>query len=145
VGLAAYAAAAIAESPPIPTGIQGFLYDIRTAILPFMFIFNHDLILHDIDSFPMAIMIFVTACIGNFAFASATQGWLRTNNRWYEIPFMLCITLVMLRPDATADLLGVPHEQRYWCCLIGIALFGLLYLAQGPRARANNPKRVAAW
>ena len=40
VGLAAYAAAAIAKSPPIPTGIQGFMYDIRTAILPFMFIFN---------------------------------------------------------------------------------------------------------
>ena len=40
VGLAAYAAAAIAKSPPIPTGLQGFMYDIRTAILPFMFIFN---------------------------------------------------------------------------------------------------------
>ena len=45
VGLAAYAAAAIAKSSPIPTGIQGFMYDIRTAILPFMFIFNADLIL----------------------------------------------------------------------------------------------------
>ncbi len=40
VGLAAYAAAAIAKSPPIATGLQGFMYDIRTAILPFMFIFN---------------------------------------------------------------------------------------------------------
>ncbi|RMG94158.1 MAG: TRAP transporter permease, partial [Candidatus Dadabacteria bacterium] len=30
VGLAAYAAAAIAKSPPIPTGFQGFMYDIRT-------------------------------------------------------------------------------------------------------------------
>ncbi|MGB6010401.1 MAG: TRAP transporter permease, partial [Desulfobacterales bacterium] len=47
VGLAAYAAAAIAKSPPIATGIQGFMYDIRTAILPFMFIFNSDLILHN--------------------------------------------------------------------------------------------------
>ncbi|MFC2150683.1 TRAP transporter permease, partial [Calditrichota bacterium] len=45
VGLAAYAAAAIAKSDPIQTGIQGFMYDIRTAILPFMFIFNFELIL----------------------------------------------------------------------------------------------------
>ena len=36
VGLAAYAASAIAESEPIPTGIQGFLYDIRTSCIAFM-------------------------------------------------------------------------------------------------------------
>ena len=45
VGLAAYAAAAIAHGDPIRTGIQGFLYDIRTAILPFAFIFNTELLL----------------------------------------------------------------------------------------------------
>ncbi|MGO2136235.1 MAG: TRAP transporter permease, partial [Marinobacter sp.] len=39
VGLAAYAAAAISGADPIRTGVQGFTYDIRTAILPFMFIF----------------------------------------------------------------------------------------------------------
>ncbi len=45
VGLAAFAAAAIAKSDPIRTGIQGFTYDIRTAILPFMFVFNTQLLL----------------------------------------------------------------------------------------------------
>ena len=75
VGLAAYAAAAIAKSPPIATGLQGFMYDIRTAILPFMFIFNSDLILHNINSWPQGLLIFAMACVGNFAFASATQGW----------------------------------------------------------------------
>ena len=52
VGLAAYAASAIAESDPIPTGIQGFLYDIRTSCIAFMFVFNPDLILHGINSWP---------------------------------------------------------------------------------------------
>jgi TRAP transporter 4TM/12TM fusion protein len=75
VGLAAYAAAAIAKSPPIPTGIQGFMYDIRTAILPFMFIFNTDLILHNVYSWSQGLLIFIMACLGNFAFASATQGF----------------------------------------------------------------------
>ena len=37
VGLAAYAASAIANSEPIETGIQGFLYDIRTSVIAFMF------------------------------------------------------------------------------------------------------------
>ena len=86
VGLAAYAAAAIAKSPPIPTGIQGFMYDIRTAILPFMFIFNSDLILHNVYSWPMGIMIFILACLGNFAFASATQGFFVARNKIWEIP-----------------------------------------------------------
>jgi TRAP-type uncharacterized transport system fused permease subunit len=139
VGLAAYAAAAIAKSPPIPTGIQGFMYDIRTAILPFMFIFNSDLILHNIYSWPWAILIFAMACIGNFAFASATQGWFVAKNRFYEIPFFLFVTVVMMRPALIASWIGLPYDQRYWVCFIGLAVFGLLYLMQRPRI----PKAVA--
>jgi TRAP transporter 4TM/12TM fusion protein len=133
VGLAAYAAAAIAKSPPIATGIQGFMYDIRTAILPFMFIFNSDLILHDIYSWPLAILIFAMACIGNFAFASATQGWFVAKNRFYEIPIFLFVTVVMMRPALIASWIGLPYDQRYWVCFIGLTVFGLLYLMQRPR------------
>ncbi len=139
VGLAAYAAAAIAKSPPIATGIQGFMYDIRTAILPFMFIFNSDLILHNITSWPQGILIFVMACMGNFAFASATQGWFVARNRIYELPLFLCVTFILMRPDAVSSWVGLPHEQRYWVYPIGLALFGLLYLMQRPRI----PKKVA--
>jgi len=139
VGLAAYAAAAIAKSPPIPTGIQGFMYDIRTAILPFMFIFNSDLILHNIYSWPLAILIFAMACLGNFAFASATQGWFVAKNRFYEIPIFLFVTVVMMRPALIASWIGLPYDQRYWVCFIGLAVFGLLYLMQRPRI----PKAVA--
>ncbi len=133
VGLAAYAAAAIAKSPPIATGLQGFMYDIRTAILPFMFIFNTDLILHNIYSWPQGILIFLMACIGNFAFASATQGWFVAQNRYYEIPLFLCVTFILLRPDAVAAWIGLPHDQRYWTYPIGLAIYGLLYVMQRPR------------
>ena len=133
VGLAAYAAAAIAKSPPIATGLQGFMYDIRTAILPFMFIFNADLILHNINSWFQGILIFIMACIGNFAFASATQGWFVARNRIYELPIFLGVALILLRPDLIAQILGMPHDQRYWCYLMGLAVFGLLYLIQRPR------------
>jgi TRAP transporter 4TM/12TM fusion protein len=140
VGLAAYAAAAIAKSPPIPTGLQGFMYDIRTAILPFMFIFNSDLILHEIYSWPQGILIFLMACVGNFAFASATQNWFVAKNRFYEIPIFLFVALNLLRPDLIASWIGLPHDQRYWTYLIGLAIFGVLYLMQRPRA----PKVEAA-
>ncbi len=144
VGLAAYAAAAIAKSDPIPTGIQGFMYDIRTAILPFMFIFNHDLILHNINSWSLGLLIFAMTCIGNFAFASATQGWFITRNRFYEIPIFLTVTLVMMRPDLIAVLLGFQKSQRYWMYPIGLAIWGLIYLMQRPRAAAASPEPAAA-
>jgi TRAP-type uncharacterized transport system fused permease subunit len=140
VGLAAYAAAAIAKSPPIPTGLQGFMYDIRTAILPFMFIFNSDLILHNINSWTQALLIFAMACVGNFAFASATQGWFVAKNKFYEIPLFLFVTLNLMRPDLIASWVGLSHGQRYWTYLIGLALFGVLYLMQRPR----TPKPVTA-
>jgi TRAP transporter 4TM/12TM fusion protein len=144
VGLAAYAAAAIAKSPPIATGIQGFMYDIRTAILPFMFIFNADLILHNIYSWPQGLLIFAMACVGNFAFASATQGWFVARNRIYELPLFLCVTVSLMRPDAVAVWLGVPHEQRYWTYLIGLAIYASVYLLQRPRIpKAGDMK--AAW
>jgi TRAP transporter 4TM/12TM fusion protein len=133
VGLAAYAASAIAKSPPIATGLQGFMYDIRTAILPFMFIFNADLILHNVNSWAQGLLIFAMACIGNFAFASATQGWFVARNRFYELPIFLTVTVILMRPDFIAKIIGLPHDQRYWCYLIGLTVFGVLYLLQRPR------------
>ena len=133
VGLAAYAAAAIAKSPPIATGIQGFMYDIRTAILPFMFIFNSDLILYHITSWPQGILIFIMACIGNFAFASATQGWFVARNRIWEIPLLLSVTILAMRPDAIASLVGLPHDQRYYIYPVALIIFGIIYLMQRPR------------
>ncbi len=139
VGLAAYAAAAIAKSPPIATGIQGFMYDIRTAILPFMFIFNADLILHNINSWPQGILIFVMACIGNFAFASATQGWFVARVKIWEVPILLSVTLTLFRPDLISSWLGIPHGQRYWAYPIGLVIFGLVYLMQRPRIPKDAP------
>ncbi|MCF6245957.1 MAG: TRAP transporter permease [Desulfobacula sp.] len=140
VGLAAYAAAAIAKSPPIATGIQGFMYDIRTAILPFMFIFNSDLILYNITSWPQGILIFLMACIGNFAFASATQGWFVAKNKIWEVPLFLSVTVLAMRPDAIASLIGLPHDQRYYIYPVALILFGIIYLLQKPRIIQSKGK-----
>lgn len=139
VGLAAYAASAIAKSDPIRTGLQGFMYDIRTAILPFMFIFNHDLILHGVSSWSQGLLIFAMACFGNFAFAAATQGWLITRNRFYEVPLLLGVTLIMMRPDLMASWLGLDYGQRYWTYLAGLALFGFIYFLQ----KLRSPRQPA--
>jgi TRAP-type uncharacterized transport system fused permease subunit len=136
VGLASYTAAAIAGSDPIPTGIQGFLYDIRTAILPFMFIFNHDLLLIGVTSVLQGALILTASTIGAWAFVSATQGWFVTSNRIYEIPLFLAVTLMMLRPDLLEWLLGLPH--KYYSFVVGAALYGMLYFLQRSRSRRTR-------
>ncbi|HCW93187.1 MAG TPA: C4-dicarboxylate ABC transporter, partial [Flexistipes sinusarabici] len=94
VGLAAYAASAIADSPPISTGVQGFAYDIRTAIIPFMFIFNHDLILDGINSWPFGLFIFAMTLMASLIFSSAVQGWVLTKNKLFELPILLASSFV---------------------------------------------------
>ena len=69
-----YGNAAIAKSDPIKTGIQGFIYDLRTAILPFMFFFNTELLLIGVSSIWHAVLVFLTALLAMFAFASALLG-----------------------------------------------------------------------
>ncbi|RKZ33803.1 MAG: C4-dicarboxylate ABC transporter, partial [Gammaproteobacteria bacterium] len=84
VGLAAFAAAAIARSDPIRTGIQGFTYDIRTAILPFMFIFNTQLLLMGIANWFELVLTIVTATVAMLTFAAAPQGFWLVKSRWFE-------------------------------------------------------------
>jgi TRAP transporter 4TM/12TM fusion protein len=132
VGLAAYAASAIAKSDPIKTGFQSFFYDIRVAVLPFMFIFNHDILLYNITSWPLALTIFAMTCLGTFAFASATQGFFITKNRWYEVVILLLITSIMFRPGPFAEFIGL--GSKYWLYLVGIALWAVVYVVQRPRA-----------
>ena len=137
VGLAAYAASAIAKSDPIPTGVQGFLYDIRTAALPFMFIFNTDILLVGINNFFEAIFIFIMTCIGTCAFAAATQNWFIVKNRWYELIGLFVVCGFMFRPYFFAGLLGV--EEHHLAYLLGAGLFVALYLLQKMRTRAAAP------
>jgi TRAP transporter 4TM/12TM fusion protein len=134
VGLAAYAASAIAKSDPIRTGIQGFTYDIRTAILPFMFIFNSDLLLIGITSLWHIVFIFVTGVSAMFAFASLTQNYFIAKNRIYESVLLAAIVLMGLRPQVFMEYLH--FGNKFVWPLIGIGLIGFLYLIQLPRARA---------
>ncbi|MFA0440146.1 C4-dicarboxylate ABC transporter [Vibrio sp. 10N.286.49.C2] len=105
VGLAAFAAAAIAKSDPIRTGIQGFMYDIRTAILPFMFIFNTQLLLMGIDSWWHLALTVISSIIAMLIFSAATQGWWFTKNKWWETVLLLVLTFTFFRPGFWWDMI----------------------------------------
>jgi TRAP-type uncharacterized transport system fused permease subunit len=149
VGMAAYAAAGIAKADPIKTGLQGFAYDIRTAILPFMFFFNTKLLLIEtVDAAdpnnpagwvwinnPLEIaMIFITAVMGMFAFSSATQGYFLTKVNPLERLLFLAIVPLMFIPNMMSGWLGL--GSIYVSYAIGIALYvGLYYLQKAKIAR----------
>lgn len=111
VGLAAFAAAAIAKSDPIRTGIQGFTYDIRTAILPFMFIFNTQLLMIDIDSWWHLLLTVTSAVIAMLTFSAATQGWWFTKTKWWEVVALLLITFSLFRPGFWWDMVYPPKHE----------------------------------
>jgi TRAP transporter 4TM/12TM fusion protein len=103
VCLAAFAAAAISRADPLKTGVQSFMYDIRTAILPFIFIFNPELLLIGVENWWHGIAVFMTALIAMLCFASATQGWFLVKVRIHEAILLLIVTLALFRPAAFMD------------------------------------------
>ncbi|MBO6481468.1 MAG: TRAP transporter fused permease subunit [Pelagibacteraceae bacterium] len=103
VGLASYAASAISKADPIRTGIQAFWYELRTAILPVVFIFNNELLLIGIENIWHGLMVLVTSLLAILIFSSATQGWFVNKLRWYEIIIFIIISLSLFRPGYILD------------------------------------------
>ena len=103
VCLAAFAAAAISRADPIKTGIQGFMYDIRTAILPFIFIFNPELLLVGVESFWHGLMIFTVSLIALLSFSSLTQGWMIVKVKLHEAALLIVVIVALFRPGVVMD------------------------------------------
>ncbi len=119
VGLAAYAAAAIARSDPIKTGVQGFIYDMRTAILPFIFFFKPALLLINPEGhWAYTVYVVITALIAMLLFVAGTQGWWLTRMNWPEriglllASFFLFTTQKMLHAIGIDWLANLPDYLR---------------------------------
>ena len=113
VGLAAFAAAGISGGDPIRTGIQGFGYDIRTAVLPFIFIFNNELLMIGVGSWYHFVTVVFGAVVAMMVFAAATQRYFLTKNRIWESLALLVVAFTLLRPGFWWDMLYPPlHEVK---------------------------------
>lgn len=111
VGLASFAAAAVSGADPIRTGLVATFYSLRTALLPFLFIYNTDLLLIDVDVLH-GVLIFVVATIAMLLFAAATQGWFLTRSRFYESALLLVIAFALFRPGFFLDLIVPAYDER---------------------------------
>ena len=110
VGLASFAAAAISKGDPIRTGIQAFYYSLRTAALPFLFIFNTDLLLIGVGVWH-GVLIFLIATVAMLIFAAGTQGYFLTRSRWYESILLLLVAFTLFRPGFWMDMVHDPYRD----------------------------------
>ena len=111
VGLASFAAAAIAKSDPIKTGVTAFFYSMRTAILPFLFIFNTQLLMIGLDGPFHLILTVASATIAMLVFAAATQGYFIVRSKWYESVAMLLVAFTLFRPGFWWDMVYPPYTH----------------------------------
>jgi TRAP transporter 4TM/12TM fusion protein len=110
VGLASFAAAAVSGGDAIRTGFTAFFYSLRTVALPFVFIFNTDLLLIDV-TWVQGVVVFVVATVGILIFTAATMGWFLTKNRIWETVAMLLIAFALFRPGFFMDMVQPPYHD----------------------------------
>ncbi|WP_010487972.1 TRAP transporter permease [Pseudomonas sp. S9] len=110
VGLASFAAPAVSKGDPIKTGITAFYYSLRTAALPFLFIFNTDLLLINVD-FWHGVLIFIVATGAMLIFAAGTQGYFLVKSRWYESILLLLVAFTLFRPGFWMDIVHDPYRN----------------------------------
>ncbi|APW46812.1 TRAP transporter permease [Rhodoferax antarcticus] len=111
VGLASFAAAAIARCDPIKAGITAFFYSMRTAILPFLFIFNTQLLLIGLDGPLHLLVTVVSAVVAMLVFAAGTQGFFVVKSRWYESVALLLVAFTLFRPGFWWDMVYPPFNH----------------------------------
>lgn len=121
VCVAAYAAAGVAGSDPLKTGVNAFKLDMRTFLLPFMFITAPQMLLIN-TTFLEAAWIFISASVGMYALAASMQGFLFADLKWWERVILFASAVSLVKPGLVTDSLG----------LIG---FALIYVLQRKKTK----------
>jgi TRAP transporter 4TM/12TM fusion protein len=120
VALAAYAASAIARSDFWKTAVQGFVYELRTALLAYMFFFNPELLLLGVESVAEGVWIVLSALLGMTAFSASLVGFLHKRTTLLERALLMAAALTLVIPGLLTD-------------AIGLVLFLLVYAMQRVR------------
>ena len=120
VGLASFAAAAISKADPIRTGIQAFFYSIRTALLPFLFIFNTDLLLIDVGPV-QAVFVFAVALVAMLLFAAGTMNYFLVRSRLWESAALLLAAFILFQPGYFLNRYAPEFEARPGAALFELA------------------------
>ena len=89
---------------------MAFVYSLRTAILPFLFIYNTDLLLINVD-WVHGIVIFVVATVAMLLFAAPCRGYFFARSRFYESILLMLIAFTLFRPGFWMDMISPPYQE----------------------------------
>ncbi|GAK04906.1 TRAP-type uncharacterized transport system, fused permease component [Geomicrobium sp. JCM 19037] len=102
IALAAFAAAGIAGTNPMKTGVTSFKLGLAAFIIPFMFFFSPELLLLEGTSVSIGLAV-ITSIIGVYFLAASVEGWFfgRSANILARVMLIVAAVLLMLSGWAT--------------------------------------------
>ncbi|MCZ9962352.1 TRAP transporter permease [Brachyspira hyodysenteriae] len=130
VALAAMAGAAIAKSDPLKTGIEATKLSIGAFIIPYMFIFNPDILMIN-TTIADVIPILITSLIGMFGVSAGLEGYVFRKCKPYERILFIVAGLLSIYPEFYSD-------------IIGIAIIAILVIVQIATRNKNKMNTAAA-
>lgn len=107
VCVGAYTAAGIAGADPNKTAFMALKMSLPGFIVPFVFIYSPDLLLPNVESWPLFLQALSTALLGVFILATAIEGYLLDPMSLPERLLAFVAALGMIVPGWKSDLFGL--------------------------------------
>ncbi len=106
VALASFAAAGLSGGDPMKTGVASVKLALAGFIVPFMFVFNQQLLLENV-TFLTGIQVAVTACIGVFLIALFAEGYFLTKANAIIRLLSLGTAMLLIDSQVETDVIGI--------------------------------------
>jgi len=132
VGLCAYAAAGIAHADPVKTGWKSFQLDLAAFTLPFMFIYNHKLLMIGTNWVEL-MYILPVSIVGMFCWSVFIQGYWIMRTRIWERFLFLGLAFLLVNPSHIS--LGGMHINEHLVNVFALAVMAVIYWRQRYRRR----------
>lgn len=105
VALAAFAAAGIAGSDPMRTGLIALRLGIGAFIVPYMFVYGPALLMQGTAG--EVTLTAITAIIGIYGVSAGAEGWLKHEMLWWERILITGFALTLVAPGIWTDIIGI--------------------------------------
>jgi TRAP transporter 4TM/12TM fusion protein len=107
VALAAFAGAAIAKADPMKTGVQAIKLAIAAVLVPYVFVFNPEMLLFGFAEHPLeGIWMMITSIIGIVGIAVGIEGYMIARASWYERIAAIAGGILLVIPGLVTDGIG---------------------------------------